>query len=361
MSIDHHVRGKQIDLGRAIAARKKIYLDLNMWIAARDADAGRQTDDKATQLLEQLRLGVAEGRLICPVSETAFIELMKQPLSEDRRIGTARLVDELSLGVAMIPSQQRIGTEICVLAYRLLGQGEKLHAVHELIWTKVCHVLGQSYPVLAGIDDATQLVLQKGFIDRLWETPLLEMVERIGDAWDRDDPFVDLSQQTNRDRDRHAEEITSFARAYEIELTGAIDATDEMGAEVLCSVGERAGHEVPSPGTDAWPATVNAGKNMLLFAMKKPETKFVLRSLHVEASLHAAMRVDKPRRFKPNDFHDFHHAAAALSYCDAFLTERPLHDLIARKQLGLTALNNCQVASSLGDASELIRTLRGCA
>jgi hypothetical protein len=122
--VDAYVRGKQIALGQALASRTKVYLDLNFWIAARDAALGVRTDPAALKLLHLLRRGVEQGRLICPVGDTFFLELMKQPLSEDRRIGTARLVDQLSLGVTLVPERRRTGMEIYQLFHRLLKRPE---------------------------------------------------------------------------------------------------------------------------------------------------------------------------------------------------------------------------------------------
>ena len=357
LTIEAHVKAKQVALSRAIANRKKVYLDLNFWIAARDAAAGVRVDAPAQMLLHHLRRGVAQGKLVCPIGDTFFMELMKQPFSEHRRIGMARLVDELSLGISMIPSYRRVATEISIFVHTLLGRGPILHPMQELVWTKVCHVLGESYPVLAGIDDGTQLYLQKGFIDRLWDSSLTQIVELIGDSWDTSADYMKLSAETNRERDRHADEITSFARAYDIEIRGAIDIAGPLAAEVLCGIGEDNGYSPPNRESAAWRTTENLGKNMLLHALKREGTGSLLRTLHIEASLHAAMRVDKQRRFKPNDFYDFHHASAALAYCGAFLTERPLHELVARDQLGLEAINGCTVVSNLDDGVALLRLL----
>lgn len=112
MSIERHSRARQIELGQSIASRRKIYLDARFWIILRDAALGVRTDPVARKLLHHLRRGVAAGRLVCPVSASMFLELMKQAYSPGRRIGTAELIGELSLGVSMIPSRIVMGTEI---------------------------------------------------------------------------------------------------------------------------------------------------------------------------------------------------------------------------------------------------------
>jgi len=82
-----------------------------------------------------------------------------------------------------------------------------------------------------------------------------------------------------------------------------------------------------------------------------------LRTLHIGASLHAALRWDKQRRFKPNDFHDFGHATAAIGYCDAFFTEAPLCELASKRQLKLADMNGCRIVASANAALEVIGAL----
>src|SRR3712207_6032570 len=139
-SAERYIRQRQIALGQSIAQRRKIYLDLRYWIIARDAALGVRTNPEARKLLHFLRRGVANGTLICPIGGSTFSELMKQRYSEGRRIGTARLMDELSLGVAIIPTRLVTGTEIA----RSFHAAAKLptHEMQELVWTKVAFVLG---------------------------------------------------------------------------------------------------------------------------------------------------------------------------------------------------------------------------
>ena len=59
------------------------------------------------------------------------------------------------------------------------------------------------------------------------------------------------------------------------------------------------------------PGQVNMLKNLLVAMLKAPEPRRTLRTAHVLATLHAAVRANKGRKFKPNDLPDFDHAAAA--------------------------------------------------
>lgn len=356
MSIEHHSRDRQIELGQSLSGRRKVYLDTRFWIIARDAALGARTDPAARKLLHHLRRGVANGRLVCPIGASMFLELMKQPYTPGRRIGTAELIDELSLGVSMIPPQILTGTEIYSFLLRANGDTDQ-YPMQELIWTKVAYVLGDTYPSLAQLSPSKELAVQKSFFDFMWDYSLSEMVKTMADDFGPPDPFAELSRETNEKNAEHKDELRSFPQTYDIELRGAVEVAGPIAADVIHQLAEKeAGRELsPTPGERA--QSVNAGCNLLYYAFKKPETKLALRTLHIGASLHAAMRWDKERKFKPNDYYDFQHATAALSYCDAFLTERPLHDLVTRPHVSLDSINDCQVFSDIDAAAAHIRML----
>ena len=95
----------------------------------------------------------------------------------------------------------------------------------------------------------------------------------------------------------------------------------------------------------------------MLHAYRKRGAVKTVRTLHIDTASHAMLRVEKKRCFKPNDWHDFCHAAASLAYCDLFFTEGPLHELVARPKLGLLGLNGCKIASTVNDTVELLRAV----
>jgi hypothetical protein len=355
MSIERHSRARQIELGQALSGRRKIYLDARFWVILRDVALGISAKPGAHELLRHLRCGVASGRLVCPISASMFLELMKQRYTSDRRIGTAQLIDELSLGTAMIPPQTLMETEICVFLLRAKGNLD-LHPMQELIWTKVACVLGNVYPSLTQLSPSEELATQKAFFDYLWNYPLSDMVKTIGDKFPRREEFVDVSRETNEKNEQYKDEVCSFSATYDIELRGGIELATEL-AEVIHQLDEDTRRELLLPRNER-ANTINMYRNKLYNAFKEPETKHALRCLHIGASIHAAMRWDnRARKFVPNDYYDFEHAIAALSYCDAFLTEKPLRHLVTLPHVNLQALNNCRVFSDIGVATDYIREL----
>lgn len=359
LDLDGYVRQKQIALGFDLASRAKIYLDLNFWIRLREAADGTREDTTCLELLRLLRQGVADGRLVCPISDAIFLELMKQKGEAGRRLATAALIDELSLGVTMVRSDTRIGTEVCSFLLTSLGQGADLHPMQELVWTAVAYVCGPMHPTFPWLDPATELSLQKSFVDHLWQASLAEMIREGRDADGPEDPFLALAEETNAERDRHADEIVSFDSAYKIELAGALDASGPILADVMCAHAERHGQTPPESGSSAWLETQTRLQNLIFESMTRKKDKLhLLRTLHINTALHAALRVDKPRRFKPNDFLDFSHAASALAYCDYFFTEGPLRELVSQRNLGFSVFG-CQVASAPEQALVAVRSLAG--
>ena len=74
-------------------------------------------------------------------------------------------------------------------------------------------------------------------------------------------------------------------------------------------------------------------------------------------SLHASLRWDKQRRIDAYDLLDFNHAAAAIAYCDVFLTEKPLRTMVEQRHLALPERYKCEARSSLADALSPIRSM----
>lgn len=353
MNIERHSRACQIDLGRRLADRKKVYLDTCFWIIARDVFLGVRNDTPAVDLLTHLRRGVTNGQLVCPISHSLFLELFKQPYMPERRIGTAKVIDELSLGVSIVPPPVVMGTEIHRFLLETKGDVE-LHPIQELIWTKVAYVLGDQYPSLPDLSQADELEIQEHFFDHLWDKSLAEIVEVIGGEAPLRNEFQELSERTNRQNAAHKDELRSFAQTYDIELRGVVELAGDIAADVICELAQKeAGHDL-FPTYDERASTVNMCRNILYHALKKPDTKSALRSIHIGASIHAGMRWDKKRQFKPNDYYDFEHATVALGYCDAFFTEKPLHYLVTRPQLDLENVNGCEVVSDIQNAADLV-------
>jgi hypothetical protein len=347
VEVERHSRSRQIELAHAIAGRRKIYLDLRFWIMLRDVALGLRSEEKLQTLLMTLRRGVASGTMICPISAPTFLELMKQPFLAERRIATANLVDELSLGVSIMRGDRIMRTEVDSFALRVAGRSD-VHRMWELVWTKAAYVLGDVYPVPQGLPPEMAQRIQVEFFDHLWSMSLGKMIGIMGEASIPPDSYTSLSKETNANCQTWSHEITSYKAAYDIELRGVVEEMGPVASQRMVCMAEAAiGRPLDANERSQFD---NPGKNALYYGMRMPKWRRLLRSMHIDASIHASMRWDKSRNFKPNDWYDFQHATAAVGYCDIFLTERSMHHLLTRPQMALDGVSKCRVAFDPADA-----------
>jgi len=355
--IDRHVRRRQVDLARSIQGRKKIYLDVRFWIVVRDAILGATDDPEAKKLAHLLRRGVSAGEFVCPISDSTFLEVMKQANTPTRRQATAQLIDELSVGVSLTTGRTRAATEIAYFLHTAQGRSD-LYEMQELVWTKLSYALGYLHPHIAELDPADELELQKSLFDEVWSKSCADMVTAIGDNMPKGpDPFLAAAKSLNADIKAHQHELVSYERTYRDEIAGAADASCQFVMQVLAAEAERAGVQPEPEGTPAWEEAARMSRNLLVAAFEKPETKATLRSMHIQASLHAGLRWDKRTNFVANHYYDFEHATAALGYCEAFFTEGHLSNLINAWHMQLHELNGCRTTADLNEAVLILRAL----
>jgi hypothetical protein len=353
VSLGEHVRFRQHELGESLQSRRAVYLDQKFWIILRDVAANKRSAPDEIALLVLLKEEVALGTVFCPISESTFAELLKQ---EDlaTRLATAQLIDELSLGVSLVAYDERIELE---LEHVVLSKAEKrdLVPIHRLVWSKLSYVLGHVHPANTGFDVEVETALQKAFFDHMWTLSLSEMMQALGDFMPPEMAFGRLADRLNAGNVKHAHELRSFSKTYDIELKGVLNLIAPIGANIVSNMAERAfGYSMPREGSE-WSDLVQQWETFLFDALKQGEGKNILRTLYIGTCLHAAVRWSKGRQLEANDFHDFHHACAALGYCDVFLTERSLKAMVTANHIALDVLYDCRVASNVKEALTLVR------
>jgi hypothetical protein len=161
-----HVRRSQLALARTLQGRKAVYLDVKYWIMLRNAATAKSADPSVMELLATLRELATSEKALCPISESTFAELFKQRDERTRR-ATAALIDELSGGVALIPFCDRMTMEVEHFIQSESGK-TPLSTPQSLIWSRISYVLGFVHPSQTPFDSATELALQKAFVDHLW-------------------------------------------------------------------------------------------------------------------------------------------------------------------------------------------------
>lgn len=351
VSADAYVRLRRIELGESVMRRKRVYLDSCYWIALRDAHLTRASSAQDRSLLSSLRQAVCEARILCPISDALFLELMKQQ-DVRTRTATAELIDELSNGVTIAPLKERVATEVAHFIYSRCGH--PTHPLSELVWSRMSYVLGIVHPGLASLPPADELLMQKAFFDYLWDAPLKVIVSLIGNSVHAPRDFNVVTAQMNQGSRMAASSIKSFVQLYRAELRGMLSVAVSNAREVLESIGAR-DRVAESDGACKPLWTEQMAFEFLSSELHKTNIARSLPTFHVGALCHAAVRWDQKRRLTGNDLYDFRHAEAAIAYCDVFLTEKPLRSMLLQRHLGLGKDFVCRIIADKSEAEEWAR------
>lgn len=338
---DQHIRRLMIDLGKSIAEKRKIYLDTRYWIFLRDAAMDRPKLPLHSSLLQRLRALVAEGIALCPISDVMFAELLKQSDSATR-LATACVVDELSSGVALSMADQRVGTEFALFLHEF-GASTEVHPIDHLVWTKHCFVWGEHYPSETPFSPEMERALQKAFIDHLWSMSLEQMVRMIGAAeLPQKADFEETARRLNAGNRDHQHELRTFPQLVVAELAGVVDLYKERLADIVDEMHEQqvGSRRTLSPEERRGAESLLRNAIINLYRLRPALMAKRAPTLYVGAKCHAAVRWNRGKNLTANDLMDFHHAAAALGYCDAFFTDNPLKILLTQ--------NHVQLPSELG-------------
>ncbi len=340
VSLENYVRQKRIELGEEVTSIQRIYLDQRFWILFRDVSLGRLNNQNVSDLLNHIKILVKKGESVCPISESVFVELRKRN-DDFTRIETAKLIDDLSRGICLIPFFDRVKQELCGFFYKLAGE-ENLYPVNQLVWTKLAYILSETHPYSAEFPKEEMLILQKSFFDHLWNSSLSDIIESLGKQTTQG--FADtLADTLNENNKAHQSDTTSYEQLLKVEFMGTLSLFDK---------------EIKALSTEIIQRGYADFEARLLQCFKKNrfnELALAMPTLHIGAVCHAAVRWDKKRNLVGNDLFDFHHAQAALGYCDVFLSEKPLIDLLKQNRPGFSENYTCELFHSPAEALEWLQ------
>jgi len=281
------------------------------------------------------------------------MELMKQG-NYDLRIETAKLIDSLSLGVALNLMDSRIKNEIAFFINKILGK-TNLITPASVVWCKVAYIFG-FFQISTAFDKHTKSLIQREVFRRMWNMTFGEFIEKLGDSKLQNMDRNDAAENIHKKIIEHAHEVTSFKSAYSNEIRGIIRCFGDYALDYYISMIKQDGIEASQKERDE---TINIFVNALTIALaeNKENTRDMIRTLHILGCLHATLRNDKGAPFSGNHLYDFEHSAAALAYCNAFLTENSLRSIVTQKNTALDKSYNCHVVSKIDDAIVYIKTL----
>lgn len=336
----------QRDLEEAVAELRSVFLDVNFWIDCRDAKFDADASEGKRHLYQALLAGVGEGRLFCPISSDILTELTKQ--DDQGFAATMAVIDELTLGVSLVPHRERMVIE----AERFIGRFDAaMAATHRPIWTAFVFAFGYQDlwpPAPAARTENVLLTMTRGG----WTMPPSRGVAPLRSAvTNAKEESEQAAARLNKGFEDHRELSATFASVLADEMGGAAD----LLADTLCSEYDRMAGIAGAAPSDR--GVRNILTQMAAAGMLKPEGRRAFGSIVVPATLYAAFRTEKQRRVKPNDVFDFRHAAAALPHCNAFFTEGKLGRLMASGHVALTRSYPCRVASDPAAALRVLEEL----
>lgn len=344
ISTDDYAASCHEELGKSVSQRARVYLDTKYWVILRDVVLNRSNVLEAPSLLEALRKGVKSKQIICPLSESTFLELMKQN-DPATRLASASLVDELSEGVCLRPTMERANLEMQHFLSASLGKGN-LPPLETLVWSKVSYALGVTHPSNSIFPPEVMQAVQKAFFDQMWELSMTSMESLLAGSQPPSDNFEGAVERINTESARYAPDLRSFKDAYRAEVRGYMGLFMRHARQLIEEL-------KPAPTTPTSEQAIEFERmllNLFAAAIEKPDIPKTLRTFHIGASCHAAVRWDKKRKLEANDLYDFHHAEAAMAYCDAFLTEKSLKTMLSQKHLGLLETFKCQPLAGCQEA-----------
>jgi len=346
--VTRHLQSKISDLGLATLKKRRIYLDVNYWTHLADAMEGKPRHPDHQRLLACLKTAVLGGDAICVVGDDTLLELIKRK-DPSKRLLLARTLDYLSAGTTIQHSFERAELEISRFVRRVETEEASFRPDH-LVWRLPCSILGDIFPVpgppISRRDAAT---LSKAYLDYVWAMTFETLVGRLNSAPSQPFSWDQTASALNAGNVAHQSEVGAFGEVFLKEAAGVLDV---VGLDV-------AHRQVRDDltGSTTVIGALNAFdqlKARVLLAFEQGTAGVSLPYVDIHAGIHAAVRRDKQRRLKPNDFHDFGHAAAALPYCSDFLTDGSLRTLLCSGPLNFDQKYSCRVMSSVSEALGVI-------
>jgi hypothetical protein len=351
-----YLHSLELELGLVVAAKLRIYLDTKFWVLMRDYKLKRASNPDVPRLYNWLVEHVRNGEVVCPVSAYTVGEVQLQD-DETTRLATAQLMDELSASVILQKEETRIPLEVRAFLESSLGLfGGTFELLHH-VWTKPPWMI---YPYDAGGDDSPpeyRLASRKAAIDASWGCTISDLVAQAPGALPMRAFSEVLAPFLNEEKPTPPEKVRSFEQVFLGQLVnpleeyagfieGALDQVFRETTGVLLSTAER--EQLYGRMTVA---------STIFNAFRDKRAGRHLPFFRILPSILTMYVIDRERRYKPTDFYDFFHAAAALPYCHMYLAENSMTHLLTSKRLSFDRLYDIQILSDIKKAIPLLEDI----
>lgn len=339
--IDSYILQFKIRVGDMALKKHRLYLDTKYWIFMRDAALGKASPMQ-TKIYEKLKELVKREIAICPLSPHIFQELMNIG-DKEKRLNMAQVMDELSQQVCFISPLNIAGQEILsfVRNCQAKAEGKSPFNPAKYVFTKVAFVMGELYPTVREIPDEQLNNIRVQFFDYLSKFTLVAMLKTIQSDFPQRNS-ENLIAQLNKGKDDN-QDWKSFHEVFMYEIAGLLDIVKDDIEKLWMYLYENDHGGSVTPEELSQTESVRLLSNLIYQAFDQKKINRELPYFHINASLYAFIRYNKSQQFKADNLIDFSHAAWALPYCDAFFTERRLHDWICNKPLKLNEIYGSKV------------------
>jgi hypothetical protein len=317
VSFEEYRRRRYDELNARVCAARSVYLDMKYWIWLRDPERSPYpAETKALRMA--LAHGAQTGRLFCPVSYPAFVELMRiNPIG--LRLRQAELMDELCTGVAIRNGFDMAEIEFCEFFGRNLPTLQAVPYRVESVWCPVGQMVVEKYPYHDEIPADVMERCRKVMLDVMWEKRMADYAALEGVP----EHPRDTATRVNVERQAYPRGQQSFFELFAAELNGTLDVMYPHIEEIFGI------HPTADDRAQAG-AYRHLWINLFREAVTRGLDANAITSLRIRSALHAAIRMDDQRPFRENDLDDIAHSAVAASYSDLFLTERSFAELLNR-------------------------------
>jgi hypothetical protein len=348
-----HLAALEEEMAREALAKKRVYLDLRYWIYLRDASLGSPKRDVHAQLLEVLISGVDRGSLVCPITDSVFFELDRQGATE-RRMQTVRIIDRLSKGVVIKNVIDRFRCEVIDFLEAATIRREIPTRPCRKVWVKPYSFLGTPR-ITDGWPDTEQLAINKALVSYMWTRSIEDLLA------DTPVPAYASDIRLRKDAERitsfsteHAEKMRSFAQVFAAEVGGFVNVRRKV---IFNAFKWHMGIMFPGAAGATDGLTEEVCANVVYNIVKRRPKAIELPLVRIEAGLRANIRWNRKRPFKFQDFFDIDHAAAAIPYCDVFLTEADLKAACTNGNLDFANVFGTEIISNEGEALRAVSRL----
>lgn len=350
-----YTKRRLIEHGKGALDKIRIYLDQNFWINLRKAMDGTQRASEYRLLYEILGKLVASRVAVCPIGTSNYLEILRQNDPESRS-KTAQVMDRLCQGYALLPNDDLAHLEMSNFVLSSVIGKDRCHRNVEMAWTYPGYVLGLAHPTDTAFDPATELAIQKVLFEHTKHRTLEETIAVMDShaqlrVLESDEAF---QARQNTACAQHEHEFKTFQECFVNEVVGSIDLYDDAISHALARAWELHSGQPRSAEIERSLDDVKQRvSNMIAWAFKEGKWSSELPIFHIRCGLHAYKRF-KHIPFQKGDQHDFSHARTALPYCNYFLTERRLGQMLCDDLLTMDKAYGCKI---MWDPNEIVAVL----